>query len=85
LAYELGDSKIRVNAMSPGPIQTRAASGISNFSDLLEAGLAAPLSQAITIDNVGSVAAFMVSPASEAITGQVIYIDGGFSIESHHA
>jgi enoyl-[acyl-carrier protein] reductase I len=81
LATELGPRGIRVNAVSPGPIRTRAASGIPHFEDLLaEARRRAPLPREVEIDDVGSLCAFLVSDAARAITGDVHYIDGGFHI-----
>jgi enoyl-[acyl-carrier protein] reductase I len=81
LAAELGDREIRVNALSPGPIMTRAASGLSHFDELMESVAAkAPLHQLATIDDVGSAAAWLVSDQARRVTGQVIYVDGGASI-----
>ncbi|KTC85173.1 enoyl-ACP reductase FabI [Legionella brunensis] len=81
LAMELGSKKIRVNAISPGPINTRAASGLSDFDQLMEkACKEAPLHQLVTIDAIGEMTAFLVSPKAQYITGQVIYVDGGYNI-----
>ncbi|KTC73189.1 enoyl-ACP reductase FabI [Legionella bozemanae] len=81
LAMELGSKKIRVNAISPGPINTRAASGLSDFDQLMEkAANEAPLHQLVTIDAIGEMTAFLVSPKAQYITGQVIYVDGGYNI-----
>lgn len=81
LAMELGSKKIRVNAISPGPINTRAASGLSDFDQLMEqAAKEAPLNQLVTIDAIGEMTAFLVSPKAQYITGQVIYVDGGYNI-----
>jgi enoyl-[acyl-carrier protein] reductase I len=81
LAYELGPRGIRVNAISPGPIATRGASGIPKFDELLdEARSRAPLRREVEIDDVGSLCAFLVSDAAQAITGDVHYIDGGYHI-----
>jgi len=81
LASELGPRGIRVNAVSPGPIQTRAASGIPGFDDLVAAARArAPLRRPLEIDDVGGLCAFLVSDASLAITGDTLYVDGGFHI-----
>jgi enoyl-[acyl-carrier protein] reductase I len=81
LATELGPRGIRVNAVSPGPIRTRAASGIPGFDDLVaDARGRAPLPREVEIDDVGSLCAFLVSDAARAITGEVHYIDGGFHI-----
>jgi enoyl-[acyl-carrier protein] reductase I len=81
LACELGPRGIRVNAVSPGPIRTRSASGIREFDALLdEARRRAPLTRDVAIDDVGSLCAFLVSDAAQAITGDTHYIDGGFHI-----
>jgi enoyl-[acyl-carrier protein] reductase I len=81
LAAELGKKQIRVNVLSPGPIMTRAASGISGFKDLLEqAAQKSPLGRGVDIDSVGSLAAFLVSDEAKDITGQVLYVDAGYSI-----
>lgn len=81
LAYELGQSNIRVNIISPGPIKTRAASGLKDFDALLDkAKIHSPLNQLTTIEQVGQMAAFLVSDHAKTITGQVIYIDAGESI-----
>ncbi|NBX74459.1 MAG: enoyl-[acyl-carrier-protein] reductase FabI [Alphaproteobacteria bacterium] len=79
LSTELGPKKIRINALSPGPIKTRAASGLAHFDALMEkAASIAPLHQLVTIDDVGHMAAFLVSPSAAAMTGQVIYVDAGY-------
>jgi enoyl-[acyl-carrier protein] reductase I len=81
LATELGPRGIRVNAVSPGPIRTRAASGIPEFDELIaEARRRSPLLREVEIDDVGSLCAFLVSDAAQAITGDVHYVDGGFHI-----
>jgi enoyl-[acyl-carrier protein] reductase I len=81
LAAELGPAGIRVNAVSPGPIRTRAASGIPGFDDLVDdARRRAPLAREVDIDDVGGFCAFLVSDAARAITGDVHYVDGGFHI-----
>ncbi len=81
LACDLGDRQIRVNAISAGPIATLAASGIANFSDMLLNYVAkAPLKRNITADEVADCALFLCSDLSKAITGQVIYVDAGYSI-----
>jgi enoyl-[acyl-carrier protein] reductase I len=81
LATEFGPSGIRVNAVSPGPMRTRAASGIAGFDDLLaDAQRRAPLTREVETDDVGSLCAFLVSDAARAITGDVHYIDGGLHI-----
>ena len=81
LADNLGERHIRVNALSPGPIATRAASGINHFDQLLEdAAKRAPAHRLATIEEVGAAAAFFVSDASSAMTGGVHYLDHGYSI-----
>ena len=80
-AAELGPQGIRVHALSPGPLKTRAASGIGHFDELLSlASERAPTHQLATIEDVGAMAAFLVSPAARNLTGGVHDIDGGFSI-----
>lgn len=80
-AAELGPQGIRVHALSPGPLATRAASGIAHFDELLDAAAArAPTHQLATIDDVGAMAAFLASPEARNLTGGVHDIDGGFSI-----
>lgn len=81
MAAELGPQGIRVNSISPGPIKTRAASGISRFDELLERVAArAPERQLVTIDDVGALAAFLVGDCARSITGGVHYVDGGYNI-----
>jgi enoyl-[acyl-carrier protein] reductase I len=81
LATELGPAGIRVHAVSPGPIRTRAASGIPGFDDLIDdARRRAPLAREVDIDDVGGFCAFLVSDAARAITGDVHYVDGGLHI-----
>jgi len=81
LAAELGPRGIRVNALSPGPILTRAASGIADFDELIVATRErAPEHEAVTIDDVGAMAAFLVSDAARHITGNVMYIDSGYHV-----
>ena len=80
-AAELGEKSITVHAISPGPLKTRAASGIADFDELLnEAAERAPTHQLATIEDVGAVAAFLASPAARNLTGGVHDVDGGFSI-----
>lgn len=81
LAVELGTEKIRVNALSPGPVQTRAASGLTDFDKLMEkAAENAPLHQLVTLDQIGEMAAFLVSDKATQITGQTLYVDAGFNV-----
>lgn len=83
LAAELGPADIRVNAISPGPMATRAASGIAHFDQLLdEAARRAPLRRLVDIDEVGTVCAFLASDAARAITGGTLYVDAGYHILS---
>jgi len=84
LAVELGEKKIRVNAISPGPVKTRAASGLAHFDDLLaEAAKTAPTHQLTTIDEIGKTVAYLsADEVGRNITGQTIHIDGGFSVVS---
>lgn len=70
---------VRVNAISAGPIRTLAASGIAGFRKMLEAfEAAAPTRQCVTIDEVGNVAAFLCSDLASGMTGEIVYVDGGF-------
>ena len=81
MAVELGPRKIRVHAISPGPIATRAASGLDRFDELLERAAArAPQNQLVTIDDVGQVAAYLASDAARALTGNLTYVDAGYHI-----
>jgi enoyl-[acyl-carrier protein] reductase I len=81
LASELGTKRIRVHALSPGPLKTRAASGIDDFDELLrQAAERAPTQQLATIEDVGAYAAFLASPAAANVTGTVPVIDGGYHI-----
>jgi enoyl-[acyl-carrier protein] reductase I len=80
LAENLGQQGIRSNGISAGPIKTLAASGIKDFSKLLGfAASHAPLRRNVTIEEVGNTAAFLLSDLSSGITGDIIYVDGGFS------
>jgi len=81
LASEMGPRCVRVNAVSPGPIRTRSATGIRDFDGLYdEARRRAPLTREVAIDDVGSLCAFLVSDAAQAITGDIHHVDGGFHI-----
>lgn len=78
LAAELGDKNIRVYAVSPGPLRTRAASGIAHFDELVEAAVArSPEHRLVDIAEIGRVVAFLVGPAASGMTGDTIYIDAG--------
>jgi len=81
MAAELGPKGIRVHAISPGPLQTRAASGIPEFDELLaKAQEKAPARALVDIDDVGSATAFLALDVAKLITGETIYIDGGYHI-----
>jgi enoyl-[acyl-carrier protein] reductase I len=81
LAAELGPKRIRVNALSPGPLKTRAASGIDRFDELLERERSrTPERRLVSIEDVGNLAAFLVSDGAAALTGNIEYIDAGYHI-----
>jgi enoyl-[acyl-carrier protein] reductase I len=81
LAYELGKKKIRVNAISAGPIKTLAARGISGFGEMLKSHEErAPLGRNVEIAEVGSTGVFLASDGSSGITGEIIYVDCGYNI-----
>lgn len=81
LATELGPKGIRVHAISPGPLATRAASGIAHFDDLMKDAVdRAPLHRLVSIDDVGALAAYLCSDVAKTLTGGTIYIDGGYNI-----
>lgn len=81
MAAELGPKGIRVHAISPGPLKTRAASGLSEFDKLLKkAEEKAPSRSLVSIDDVGSAVAFLVLDEAKLITGDTLYIDGGYHI-----
>ena len=83
LAYELGSKGIRVHVISPGPLKTRAASGISHFDEILaEAAAKTPARQLVTIDDVGIATAALSGDGARLITGETIYVDGGLHIVS---
>jgi enoyl-[acyl-carrier protein] reductase I len=80
LAYDLGPQKIRVNAISAGPIRTLAAAGVGGFRDMYKHFAdVAPLRENVTIDDVGNSAVFLASDLSSHITGEVLYVDSGFN------
>ena len=80
LAANLGPQGVRVNGISAGPIKTLAASGISGFGKILKfVEEHAPLRRNVTIDEVGNVAAFLLSDLASAMTGEIVYADAGFS------
>ena len=80
LAYDFGPQKIRVNAISAGPIRTLAAAGVGGFRDMYKhfADMS-PMRENITIDDVGNAAVFLASDLSARITGEVLYVDSGFN------
>lgn len=81
LASELGSKGIRVNTLSPGPLATRAASGIRNFDDMMdEASRRAPTHHLVSIEDCGAYAVFLASDASRNVTGGLHFIDGGYNI-----
>jgi enoyl-[acyl-carrier protein] reductase I len=81
LAAELGEKEIRVHALSPGPLKTRAASGLERFDELLErARDLSPENRLVTIEDVGHLAAFLVSDSARKLTGNAEYVDAGLHI-----
>jgi enoyl-[acyl-carrier protein] reductase I len=83
LAFELGEKKIRVHAISPGPLKTRAGSGLKDFDRLLaEAAERAPLGELVDIMDVGFACAYLATPYARRITGGTIYLDGGANIRA---
>ena len=81
LAYELGPKKIRVHAISPGPIQTRAASGLKEFDVLLsKAQHESPIGELVDVMDVGMTCAYLASPYARHLTGSTVYVDGGVNI-----
>jgi enoyl-[acyl-carrier protein] reductase I len=81
LAQSLGPKGIRANGISAGPIKTLAASGIKDFSKILKfVETHAPLRKNVTIDEVGNVAAFLLSDLASGVTGEITYVDCGFNV-----
>jgi len=81
LANDLGPQQIRVNAISAGPIKTLAAAGVPGFRTMVKAfEKAAPLRRMITTEDVGNTALWLASDLSSAVTGEIIYVDGGYNI-----
>ena len=81
LAYELGPQSIRVHAISPGPLKTRAASGLKDFETLLnEAARKAPLGELVDIMDVGYTCAYLATPFARRVTGELVYVDGGANL-----
>jgi enoyl-[acyl-carrier protein] reductase I len=78
MALELGPQGIRVHAVSPGPILTRAASGIEAFDVLMQNNIAkAPLGRLVTLDEIANLSTFLCTHAASGMTGQTIYVDAG--------
>ena len=81
MAAELGPKGIRVHAISPGPLKTRAASGITDFDQLIaKAEAKAPARSLVSIEDVGVAVAFLSMNGAKLITGETLYIDGGYHI-----
>ncbi|GAB3473200.1 enoyl-ACP reductase FabI [Azotobacter salinestris] len=81
LAYELGPKGIRVHAISPGPLKTRAASGLKDFDLMLnEAARRAPLGELVDIMDVGFTCAYLATPYARRLSGETLYVDGGVNI-----
>jgi enoyl-[acyl-carrier protein] reductase I len=81
LAYELGPQGIRVHPVSPGPLKTRAASGLKDFDLLLtEAAERAPLGELVDIMDVGFTCAFLATPYARRLSGETVYVDGGVHV-----
>ncbi len=81
LAYDLGAKKIRVNCISAGPVQTLAARGISGFTTMIKVYEEhAPLKRSCSLEELGATGVFLAADGSAAITGQVLYVDGGYEI-----
>lgn len=81
LAAELGEKNIRVNAVSPGPLMTRAASGIAGFDGLMAAAVErSPMHSLVTPEDIGALTAFLVSDAGRLISGGVHFVDAGYNI-----
>jgi enoyl-[acyl-carrier protein] reductase I len=81
LASELGEKKIRVNAVSAGPVNTLAARGIAGFTDILDVvAEKAPLRRNVELEEVAGAAVFFLSPLSTGVTGEVLYVDCGYNI-----
>jgi enoyl-[acyl-carrier protein] reductase I len=86
MAFSLGPKGIRVNAISAGPIKTLAAAGIGSFGKILSYNeKVAPLRRNVTTEEVGNTAAFLCSDLASGITGEVVYVDAGFSIAAFGA
>ena len=81
LAANLGPKNIRVNAISAGPVNTLAARGIRGFTGMLKHHAEkAPLRRNVELEEIGNAALFLASPMSSGITGEVLFVDGGYNI-----
>ncbi|MGA1063549.1 MAG: enoyl-ACP reductase FabI [Burkholderiaceae bacterium] len=81
MAFELGAQGIRVHAISPGPVPTRAASGLQDFDRLMaEAAKKSPLGRLVCLEEISALTTFLCSPASSGMTGQTIYVDAGYNM-----
>lgn len=81
MAFELGNKNIRVNAVSPGPLMTRAASGISGFDGLMATAVErSPMHSLVTPEDIGALTAFLVSDAGRLVSGGVHFVDAGYNI-----
>lgn len=79
MAMELGPAGIRVHAVSPGPILTRAASGIADFDELMDSAIRkSPLGRLVTLEEIAGLTAFLCSDAASGMTGQTLYVDAGY-------
>ena len=83
LAHELGPANIRVNAISAGPVATRAASGLIHFEELLtEAANKSPLRRTVDASEVGKAALFLASDLASGVTGEILHVDAGFHVNA---
>lgn len=81
MAFELGAQGVRVHAISPGPVPTRAASGLQDFDRLMaEAAKKSPLGRLVSLEEISALTTFLCSPASSGMTGQTIYVDAGYNM-----
>jgi enoyl-[acyl-carrier protein] reductase I len=81
MAFDLGEQRIRVNTLSPGPIRTLSAMAVGGIDDMFEwVEKKAPLRRNIDADEVGKAAVYLVSDLSSGVTGENIYVDGGFNV-----
>ncbi|MFW2455988.1 SDR family oxidoreductase, partial [Methyloversatilis discipulorum] len=79
MAMELGPAGIRVHAVSPGPILTRAASGIASFDELMDSAIRkSPLGRLVTLEEIAGLTTFLCSDAASGMTGQTLYVDAGY-------